>query len=603
CRSVSANKLELSLSTAIKKADSATMSSEANEHPVSHDHHKQQQLAAMDGPAAVPRPIQIVTATYGEDGKGKFDLDLPALEQLLLNDRIRDHRVAVVSVAGAFRKGKSFLLNYFLRYLACISDTDGGGLAGSCGTEDWLGSSSQPLRGFSWRGGSERDTTGILLWSEPFLVTLAGGEKVAVLLMDTQGAFDSQSTVRDCATVFALSTMLSSVQIYNLSTNIQEDDLQHLQLFTEYGKLAQESLESAGAPFQHLLFLVRDWSYPYEHGFGEEGGRALLEKRLLINDKQHHELQQLRRHIRQCFDDISCFLLPHPGLDVATDPTFDGRLSAIHPQFVAQLRLLVPRLLAPANLVVKRINGADVTCQELLHYFKAYMPIYQGDDLPQPKTMLMATAEANNLAAVAASRTVYTGLMEEVCGGERPYVAPDKLLDEHRRCVDDSLVWFRKLRKMGGPEFSAQYEEQLSLDCDEAFEMYRAHNQSKNVYVGMRTLSVLFSALLLCYFLAGFLDFIGLDPLANLCTWMVWVLIVALITWCYVRHSGNYLDLGHHIDAFANLLWDKIGCPLYVTVTQKAAEQAVGFNMAGRQRQRSSSSSSAVPAVGRPKRD
>jgi Guanylate-binding protein, N-terminal domain len=54
--------------------------------------------------------------------------------------------------------------------------------------------------------------------------------QVAVVLMDTQGAFDSQSTVRDCATVFALSTMTSSVQIYNLSQNIQEDDLQHLQV-------------------------------------------------------------------------------------------------------------------------------------------------------------------------------------------------------------------------------------------------------------------------------------------------------------------------------------------------------------------------------------
>ena len=37
--------------------------------------------------------------------------------------------------------------------------------------------------------------------------------QVVLLLMDTQGAFDSQSTVKDCATVFALSTMLSSVQV------------------------------------------------------------------------------------------------------------------------------------------------------------------------------------------------------------------------------------------------------------------------------------------------------------------------------------------------------------------------------------------------------
>jgi len=55
--------------------------------------------------------------------------------------------------------------------------------------------------------------------------------QASVLLMDTQGAFDSMSTVKDCATVFALSTLLSSVQVYNLMSNLQEDDLQHLQVF------------------------------------------------------------------------------------------------------------------------------------------------------------------------------------------------------------------------------------------------------------------------------------------------------------------------------------------------------------------------------------
>lgn len=105
-------------------------------------------------------------------------------------------------------------------------------------SEDWLGDSEEPLTGFSWRGGSERETTGIQIWSEVFLVDKPDGRKVnslkhpprlhvaaklsvlacwifqvAVLLMDTQGTFDSQSTLRDSATVFALSTMISSMQV------------------------------------------------------------------------------------------------------------------------------------------------------------------------------------------------------------------------------------------------------------------------------------------------------------------------------------------------------------------------------------------------------
>ncbi len=59
------------------------------------------------------RPIQIVSTTDDHT----FDLEEEALEEILLSPRIRDKKVIVVSVAGAFRKGKSFLLDFFLRYL------------------------------------------------------------------------------------------------------------------------------------------------------------------------------------------------------------------------------------------------------------------------------------------------------------------------------------------------------------------------------------------------------------------------------------------------------------------------------------------------------
>ena len=46
-----------------------------------------------------------------------FELDEEALESILLQPEVRSKKVVVVCVAGAFRKGKSFLLNFFLRYL------------------------------------------------------------------------------------------------------------------------------------------------------------------------------------------------------------------------------------------------------------------------------------------------------------------------------------------------------------------------------------------------------------------------------------------------------------------------------------------------------
>lgn len=257
--------------------------------------------------------------------------------------------------------------------------------------DGWLGKESEPLSGFSWRGGSERDTTGILMWSDIFTWDYSNGEKVAIILLDTQGSFDSQSTVRDCATIFALSTMLSSVQCYNLSQNIQEDDLLHLQLFTDYGRLALA--ESGKTPFQRLQFLVRDWSFPYEAEYGAVGGQRILTRRLEINEKQHPDLQALRNHITSCFSEISCFLLPHPGLTVANNPTFDGRLADITPEFKKSLKSLTPMLLAPENLIIKQINGQKVRAKELIQYFKSYMAIYKGNELPEPKSMLIVSRD------------------------------------------------------------------------------------------------------------------------------------------------------------------------------------------------------------------
>jgi len=493
--------------------------------------------------------VQIITV----EDEHVFKLDEDALEEILLDDRIRDKHVVVVSVAGAFRKGKSFLLDFFIRFL----ETEN--------RERWLGDEQAPLTGFSWRGGSERDTTGILLWSEPFLQRLPSGEEVAILLMDTQGAFDSESTVKDCATVFALSTMLSSVQVFNLSQNIQEDDLQHLQLFTEYGRLALEE-DTTATPFQKLLFLVRDWSFPYEQPYGTDGGLRILDRRLTISDRQHPELQQLRRHIRACFRDISCYLMPHPGLKVATDPTFKGHLKDIEPVFKEQLNILVPSLLAKENLVVKEINGSKVTSKQLMEYFRVYVEIYQGDTLPEPKSMLHATAEANNLAAAAEAKDRYIAAMESSCGGDRPYMNSAQLYEVHYRHKDQAIDVFKSTRKMGGDEFSQAYLERLEKEIEETYENYVKHNDSKNVFKQFRTPAVLFCIMFAFYVLSVVFGTLALYPLANFCNLMIGVTLIMLALWAYVRYSGDFRELGAQIDVLTNIIWFFLLRPVYFMI-------------------------------------
>ncbi|XP_014010312.2 atlastin-2 isoform X3 [Salmo salar] len=506
------------------------------------------------------RPIQIVLA---HEDDHKFELDTAALEKLLLQEAVRDLNVVVVSVAGAFRKGKSFLLDFMLRYMLNQQEQ----------SDSWVGADDEPLTGFSWRGGCERETTGIQVWSQVFVVNKPDGSKVAVLLVDTQGAFDSQSTIKDCATVFALSTMTSSVQVYNLSQNIQEDDLQHLQLFTEYGRLALEEIYLK--PFQSLMFLIRDWSYPYEHNYGLEGGKRFLEKRLQVKQNQHEELQTVRKHIHSCFSNISCFLLPHPGLKVATNPMFDGRLKDIDGDFKEALGNLVPLLLAPENLVEKEIGGAKVTCRDLVEYFKAYIKIYQGEELPHPKSMLQATAEANNLTAVAGAKDTYSKSMEMVCGGDKPYIAPADLERCHEEFKECSVRQFRSVKKMGGEDFCKKYQEQLEGELDEAYSNFHKHNEGKNIFYAARTPATLFVVMFTTYIVSGLTGFIGMNTIAVLANLVMGVALMTLCMWAYVKYSGEFRDVGTIIDLLAETLWEQVLKPLSAQYMEDNVRQTV----------------------------
>ncbi|XP_072527103.1 atlastin-2 isoform X2 [Salminus brasiliensis] len=510
------------------------------------------ELLLEEEAAVAVGPVQIVVA---DEDEHEFTLDEDALERILLQEHVRDLNVVVVSVAGAFRKGKSFLLDFMLRYMyKQVSDV-------------WLGGSDEPLTGFTWRGGCERETTGILAWSEVFVVKKPDGNKVAVLLIDTQGAFDSQSTIKDCATLFALSTMTSSVQVYNLSQNVQEDDLQHLQLFTEYGRLAMEEIYRK--PFQSLMFLIRDWSYPYEHAYGLDGGNKFLEKRLQVKQNQHEELQNVRKHIHSCFSNINCFLLPHPGLRVATNPHFDGRLKDIDDDFKKELVSLIPLLLAPENLVEKEIGGSKVTCRDLVQYFKAYMKIYQGEELPHPKSMLQATAEANNLAAVAGAKDIYNKSMEQVCGGDKPYIAPADLERHHQELKQNSIRQFRAVKKMGGEEFCRRYQEQLETELDEAFANFVKHNDGKNIFYAARTPATLFAVMFAMYVISLVTGFVGINSVATLCNLVMGVALVSLCTWAYVKYSGEFREVGSVIDQVAETLWEQVFSKLFEVARSK----------------------------------
>ncbi|CAL4079710.1 unnamed protein product [Meganyctiphanes norvegica] len=504
-----------------------------------------------------------------------FELQEAELEKVLLDPRIADKHVCVLAVAGAFRKGKSFLLDFLLRFMNAQQSTD------------FLNDTDKPLTGFKWRQGSKRETTGVLIWSEPFLVKRKSGEEIAVVLMDTQGTFDTQSSMKDSTVVFALTTMVSSVLIYNLMNNIQEDDLMNLQLFTSYGMMAQEDTPDTAHPFQRLHFLVRDWGFPYEVPYGHQGGQHLLDEILQVTEKQHPAHQEVRRDLRKCFRDINCYLMPHPGFKVIQKANFDGRLKDIEQEFVEHLKILVPRLLAPENLVKKEIGGQPIKSRDLLKFFTIFMEVFKDNDLPEPTTLVEFAAKASSQAAMEAGKSLYNDQMDALVGGDRPFLKTVQMEHEHERIMALAIQTYLEKNKYGRKNQSVveRYQALLVEEIDKLHEKYSQQNEAKNVFKAARTPATLFSILMFFYLLSGVFGLFGMYSFANVCNLAMGIFIIMLTLWAYVRYSGEYRDIGVHIDEVASFLWENVISPIYSTYMEKhlkeAAEQAAQTAVTG----------------------
>merc|ERR1719357_1895863 len=424
-------------------------------------------MVLLQSPVRLNQPSQVrqchgealkVLGKENEDGAA-FELDLTSLRDVFCNPQVADLPACVLSVAGAMRTGKSFLLDQMVQTLSPASGA-----------------------GFSWQGGMARHTSGIHICSQPLIVE-RNGEQLAVFLMDTQGTFDYRTTVRENMTVFALSTMTSSVLVYNVQHGIREDHLQHLQLFTEYGRMALR--QTGTKPFQKLQFLVRDWHFPHDAPFGGEGGDLVLQRLLASDADQPLEVRALREHLTSCFTSTACWLLPYPGPAISEDPNFKGTKEEMDPRFAKHLGDFISNSLASGNLEAKEIAGKTVKSQEMVDFFQRYLEIFNGDEIPEPKSIFNTTAEVTNLHALNSSREAYVERMEGLkLSATSEAVVDTDLTKRHAENLAFSLQLFQEQSKFGGAEFAAQYQEALLKEIQEKFDYFEKLNDSKiqNLY-------------------------------------------------------------------------------------------------------------------------
>ncbi|XP_014222403.1 atlastin-like isoform X2 [Trichogramma pretiosum] len=404
-------------------------------------------------------PIEIVKTSPDHS----FVFDEASLTRLLNQDDLKDRRLIIVSMAGPFDRSKDLLLNFFLRYVNCQYKLKNG-------SEEWMGDEMQPLEGVSWQNNDKK--IGIQIWSEVFKTELPNGEKIAIVLMNSQGFFGCHSiTDHQSASVFALTTKLSSMQLFFLPECIRKKNLQQLHFIMEYVELAENQFRDTFG--QRLKFLVRDWPYPHEYKYGAEGGRDYLLHTFGYSNIQDQELICLKEKLDSYFSEYSCFLMPHSGYQIAQNIKLNGLLSEIRNDCKQVIKNLVPKLLAPENLDINKIGPSIVTASSLLEHFKNGIHFYRNLDLLKIRNIL---AIKYNLPAMLNAVDMYEASMNTFCGPNLPYLKNERFQLAHDVCYNQAIQYFEKEKKLG---YDDESDRMLKEAIDEKFEAFNDSNQDK----------------------------------------------------------------------------------------------------------------------------
>eukprot|EP00903_Cladosiphon_okamuranus_P009553 g9097.t1 len=375
--------------------------------------HVQNLKDTWDTSKGQPRPLQLVSVarkavTNLVDEVTGWEPSFQLHEQnlkLVMSQVESDMPVAIVSVVGAFRSGKSFLLSCFLKSLEA-NESDG------TFKEGVLGGKSGTKNGFSWKGGTEGHTQGMMVWSKPFIREVDDGKggrtNMAVLLVDTQGTFDHKMNTHLEACLFGLSATLSSCQIFNVRNQVQADNLGSLAVYLEYGTVANDNKRGGGgqdhgAPFQRLEVLVRDWqNWKNPTDTTKVPCEELLDTFLEYLDDILEKATTDTNKVKSCFRDrVGCFGLPFPGPHVAS-VSFDGKISNIDEGFMRLVNyyvkdVILGKLKATNASNLSNRGGADEFIDSVKSWVQLFSDGLTNDKLPDADSWLgMVHASQNH---------------------------------------------------------------------------------------------------------------------------------------------------------------------------------------------------------------
>jgi atlastin len=242
------------------------------------------------------------------------------------------------------------------------------------------------------------------------------------------------------------------------------------QFATEYANFSTLS-NKKNIPFQHLIFLIRDWQNKAERPFGWLGGLRYLNETVLEtrenHDKASHELREYLRE--KSFQKINCFLMPHPGLEV-TEIDFDGRLASVRDDFKEQLKLLVPEILHPEKLICKGLYMNKMKASSFNASIASFVELFKSERLPEPKSFFETMVENQLKGLFESCLHLYLTEIDQV---KLDIKNQNEIALQHEICKNKALQHFLNEPKMGTKEDQDEYRNDLAKQLNQEYDKWK----------------------------------------------------------------------------------------------------------------------------------
>jgi atlastin len=182
----------------------------------------------------------------------------------------------------------------------------------------------------------------------------------------------------------------------------------------------------------------------------------------------------VRDKIKEAFETMGCFLLPHPGTKM-TKTNYQGEIGDLEENFKNLLDRYV-RHVFEEQLVPKRIQNKDVNSSSLELYIQQYANVFKEGRLPEAIDLVGAIALASNLSAKEAALEHYRSEMKAVRTGG--FVGKSNLLEAHEQARTGALNLYDDFATFGD---DAGIEEYKSQTVDKIHEEFLAINDSNEL--------------------------------------------------------------------------------------------------------------------------